>query len=305
MKTRPLDILDLPTIARYRNQALSLDASRLLTRGNPLGAGGFLSYFNPVRHIYTCVAQENGTTLLGSVIHTGQDAFAKLVYLAPTAELTHVGLVDLIENLASEAGKWGAFHLRAELEETSEAFPSLHKAGFSVYASQRIWDISHLAPGPSNERWAPAQPINLTAIQSLHYLITPPLLQPVEKTPKQASGLVSTDGVKCYVNMIRGPRGILLMPLIHPETTDVAERLVSILNHIPTRGNRPVYLCIRSYQEWVEPILNELGAKVSPKQVVMVKHLARIIKDEQPVNATEAVWAKPATPIAQISKREK
>jgi hypothetical protein len=305
MKTRPLDILDLPTIARYRNQALSLDASRLLTRGNPLGAGGFLSYFNPVRHIYTCVAQENNTTLLGNVIHTGQDTFAKLVYLAPNSELAHPGLVDLVEDLASEAGKWGAFHLRAELEETSEAFPSLHKTGFSVYASQRIWDISQLALGPSTEHWMPAQPIHLPAIHSLHYLVTPPLLQPVEKTPKQASGLISSDGIKCYINLTRGPKGILLMPLIHPETTDVAERLLSILNHIPTRGNRPVYLCIRSYQEWLAPILEGLGAKVSPKQAVMVKHLARMIKEDQPVNAAEKGWAKPATPVAQISKRDK
>lgn len=305
MKTRPLDILDLPTIARYRNQALSLDASRLLTRGNPLGAGGFLSYFNPVRHIYTCVAQENNVTLLGNVIHSGQDSFAKLVYLAPIAELAHAGLMDLVEDLATEAGKWGAFHLRAELEETSDAFPSLHKTGFSVYASQRIWDISHLTPGPANEHWAPAQPIHLPAIQTLHYQIIPPLLQPVEKTPKQASGLMSSDGVKCYINLVRGPRGILLTPLIHPETDHVAERLVSLLNHIPTRGNRPVYLCIRSYQEWLEPVLENLGAKTSPKQAVMVKHLARMIKEEQPVSSAEPVWAKPATPIARISKREK
>jgi hypothetical protein len=65
MKTRPLDILDLPIIARYRNQALSLDAARLMTRGNPLGTGGFLSYFNPARHIYTGVAQEEGITQIG------------------------------------------------------------------------------------------------------------------------------------------------------------------------------------------------------------------------------------------------
>ena len=305
MTTRPLDILDLPIIARYRKQVLPLDTARLLTRGNPLGAGGFLSYFNVARHIYTGVAQENGTTLLGSVTHTNGDVFAKLTYLAPNTELTHPGLTDLVEDLATEAGKWGAFHLRAELDETSEAISTLQKVSFSVYATQRIWDISHLLPGASTERWMPAQPVDLTAIQSLHYQIIPSLLQPVEQAPKQVAGLISTDGIKCYVHMQRGARGIFLMPFIQPETTDVAERLLNLLNHLPSRGSRPVYVCVRSYQEWLEPVLEEMGGKVSPRQAVMVKHLARLIKEEQPVNAAENAWAKPVTPVAQISDRKK
>lgn len=304
MKTRPLDILDLPTIARYRNQALPLDTARLITRGNPLGAGGFLSYFNVARHLYTGVAQENGTTLLGSVTHAKSDAFAKLTYLAPLSELAHPGLTDLVEDLSVEAGKWGAFHLRAELNENSEAFPTLRKAGFSVYAWQRIWDVSHVTPGAPAERWAQAQSVDLTAIQSLYYQIIPALLQPVEQSPRQAAGLISTDGIKCYVQLARGSRGILLTPFIHPETTDVAERLASLLNHIPSRGSRPVYLCVRSYQAWLEPALQDLGGKPSERQAVLVKHLARIIKNEQPVGAAEKAWANPVTPVARMSEQD-
>jgi hypothetical protein len=297
MKTRPLDILDLPTIARYRHQALPLDAARLVTRGNPIGTGGFLSYFNPSRHIYTGVAQEDGTTLLGSIIHTGRDTFAKLTYLAPTTELTHPEFPALIEDLSVEAGKWGAFHVLAELDESSSAFPTLRKAGFSVYAWQRIWDVSHVAPGVPAERWTRAQSIDLPAIQSLYHQIVPPLLQPVEQTPKQASGLISTDGVKCYVNLARGSRGILLMPFIHPETTDVPERLASLLSHIPSRGSRLVYMCVRSYQAWLEPALEELGGKASPRQAVMVKHLARAVKDEVTVKAVQPAGVVPASQI--------
>jgi hypothetical protein len=304
MKTRPLDILDLPTIARYRKHVLPLDTARLITRGNPLGAVSFLSYFNLAKHIYTGIGQENGATLLGSVTHTNSDAFAKLTYLAPTSELTHPGLTDLVEDLSAEAGKWGAFHLRAELDETSEAFPTLRNAGFSVYAWQRIWDVSHILPSAPAERWAPARPIDLAAIQSLYYQIIPPLLQPVEQTPQKAAGLISTDGVKCYVHLTQGVRGILLMPFIHPETTDVADRLSSLLNHIPSRGSRPVYLCVRSYQAWLEPALQDIGGKASPRQAVMVKHLARLIKAEQPVNAAEKAWANPVTPVAQISEHD-
>ena len=304
MKIRPLDILDLPTIARYRNQALPLDATRLVTRGNPLGAGGFLSYFNPSRHIYSGVGQENGVTLLGSVIHTNGDSFAKLVYLAPTSELGHPDLPILIEDLAAQAGGWGAFHILAEVDESSEAFPNLRKAGFAVYAWQRIWDVSHLLPAAPAEKWARARSLDLPTIQSLYYQIVPPLLQPVEQTPKRASGLVASDGVKCYVNVVRGNRGSLLTPFIHPETADVTERLSSLLSHLSNRP-RPVYLCVRSYQAWLEPALEDLGGKASQRQAVMVKHLARPIKDEQPVAATETAWGKPVTPVARVSNRDK
>ena len=302
MKTRPLDILDLPLVTRYRNQVLSLDAMHLVTHGNPLGTGSFLSYFNPARHIYTVVAQEGAVTLLGSIIHSNSDSFARLVYLAPTSELAHPGQLVLIEDLSAEAGVWGALHVLAEVEETSDAFLTLRKAGFSVYAWQRIWDVTHVAAGKPTLKWTRAQSVDLTAIQSLYHQIVPPFLQPVEMIPQKASGLISTDGVKCYVNLARGSRGILLMPFIHPETTDVTERLTSLLGHISARSNRPVYLCVRSYQAWLEPALEDLGGKASSRQAVMVKHLAHLVKEEQPVTPSEKAWAKPVTPVARTIK---
>lgn len=306
MKIRPLDILDLPTIARYRHQVQSLDAARLVTRGNPLGPGAFISYFNLARHIYTGVGQEDGTTLLGSVIHSSGDVFARLTYLAPTPELAHPGMPELIEYLANEAGQWDAFHLLAEVDETSDAFPSLRKSGFSVYAWQRIWDVSNVTPAASTERWRRVQSVDLVAIQSLYHQIIPPLIQPVEKTPKQASGLISTDGVTCYVNQMRGYSGIFLTPFIHPETTDVAERLASLLSHLQDRGGRPVYICVRSYQAWLEPALEDIGGQASQRQAIMVKHLARMVKDEQPVVAAEKTWAnKPVTPAVRVSDHDK
>ncbi len=306
MNPRPLDILDLPTLTRYRNLAVLLDTARALTRGNPLGAAGFLSYFNPARHIYTGVAHENGTTLLGSVIHTNGDSFAKLVYLAPETQLTHAGLPALIEHLSAEAGKWGAFHVLAELDESSGAFPALRQAGFSVYAWQRIWDVSHVTPGQSDSGWARAQSVHLPAVQSLYYQIVPPLLQPVEQAPKRAAGFISTQDVKCYVNLTQGRVGILLTPLIHPETAQVAAKLASLLNHLPDRRDRPVYLCIRSYQAWLEPALEDLGGRpASQRQAVMVKHLARTVKDEQALRAAQpaGVSVQPSR-MSRIEKKK-
>jgi hypothetical protein len=296
MNLRPLDILDVPTLARYRNLAVLLDTARALTRGNPLGAAGFMSYFNPARHIYTGVMHENGTTLLGSIIHTNGDSFAKLVYLAPVTQLNHAGLPILIDYLCGEAAKWGAFHVLAELDETNDAFSALRQTGFSVYAWQRIWDVSHIIPGPANKAWVRARSVHLSAIQSLHHEIVPPLLQPVEQAPKHTAGFICMDDMKCYVHLTHGRVGVLLTPLIHPEVRDVATKLASLLNHLPQRYNRPVYLCIRSYQAWLEPVLEDLGGKpATQRQAVMVKHLAHTIKDEQAVRAAQpAVSVQPS-----------
>ena len=73
----------------------------------------------------------------------------------------------------------------------------------------------------------------------------------------------------------------MLFPLIHPEATDVSEKLASLIGNLPDRRNRPVYICVRSYQAWLEPVLADLGAKGGNRQAVMVKHLARLVKEGQ------------------------
>jgi hypothetical protein len=281
MSIRSLDILDLPLIARYRNDALTLDSTRALTRGHPLSAAGLLAYVNPTRHMYSAVANGEGNTLLGGVIHAYGDAFAKLLYLAPASRLDHVALPELVEHLVGQVGEWGAFHVIAEIDETSDAFPALRQTGFSVYAWQRMWNVSELNTTNEKKDWKRARSVNRPALQSLYHQIVPQLMHPVEPLSKNARGLICDGEVKCYVSLASGAQGIVLTPLIHPEATDVDIKLSSLLNCIPDRRGRPVYLCVRSYQAWLEPALADLGAKSAPRQAVMVKHLARLIKDEQ------------------------
>jgi hypothetical protein len=307
MPPRPLDLLDLPSLYRYRGEAVSLDSARLLTRGNPLSAAGLVAYFNPARHIYSAVHAVDGNVLLGGIIHTQGDSFARLLYLAPGAELTHPGLPPLIEHLAAEAVSWGAFHVLAEVDEDSAAFPALRAAGFSVYAWQRIWDVSKLTDAEDALiRWQKAQSVNLPAIQSLFHQIVPPLLQPVEPTPKRASGLVCSEGARCYVSLAQGVAGTVLSPLIHPEATDVPAKINALVRQVSAnRRGRPVYLCVRSYQAWLEPALEDLGALAGPRQAVMVKHLARMLKSEQSVLAAQPASAIPASQIRHAQTRRR
>jgi len=304
MSIRPLDLRDLPVLARYRNNAITLDTGRALTRGHPLSAAGFLAYFNPSRHVYGAIANGDNEPLVGGIINTRGDTFAKLLYLAPASGLNHAELPLLIEHLSAEAGTWGAFHVIAEVDETSEAFPDLRSAGFSVYAWQRMWDVTNVKSSEREPEWARMQTVDLPAVQSLYHQILPPLLQPVEPLLSRPRGFVSTDGMKCYLSLSTGIYGILLTPLIHPEASHVGPKLAGLISHLPNRGERPVYVCVRSYQAWLEPVLADLGARAGERQAVMVKHLARLIKDEQTVRGAQpsGVSVQPSR-VSRISKQ--
>jgi hypothetical protein len=95
--------------------------------------------------MYAAVANGNEASLLGGVIHSRGETFAKLLYLAPASRLDHAALPGLVEHLVTQVGEWGAFHVIAEINETSDAFSALRQTGFSVYAWQRIWDVSELS----------------------------------------------------------------------------------------------------------------------------------------------------------------
>ena len=295
MTIRPLDLRDLHHLYRLRSNAVGLDSTRTLTRGNPLGAVGLMAYINPARHIYASIADGDGVSLLGGIIHTRGESFARLLYLAPSSQLDHPDLPALIDHLSAEAGSWGAFHILAEVNESSNAFDGLRKAGFSVYAWQRMWNISQVAEATSRlvpseveaSDWMRVDSIHWAAIQSLYQQIVPPLLHPVEPISPRTVGWMVGSSVKCYVNVTQGVYGIVLAPLIHPEVVDVSAKIASLVNQLPNRRNRPVYLCVRSYQAWLEPALEDLGARAGERQAVMVKHLTRLVRDEQTLLATQ------------------
>jgi hypothetical protein len=298
MSVRALEFLDLPTLYRYRSDVIPLDSTRQLTRGDPLGAVGFLAYLNPSRHIYTAIASENGVTLLGGIIHTRGEMYARLLYLAPAEDLGNPIAPSLVENLSAEAGKWNAHHVIAEVDERTCAFRALRLSGFSVYAWQRIWDVSALiASRESRGEWRRVKTTDLPAIQSLHHQIVPTLLHPIEQPPKRAVGLTCcSEALRGYVTVTYGMYGIVMTPLIHPEVYEAGEKLVSLFNHIPVQKGRHVYLCVRSYQAWLEPVLEDLGGQAGVRQAVMVKHLTAAIKDMQAVPGVQhsAVSVQPS-----------
>ena len=302
MSVRPLDILDFPLIARYRNDALTLNSTRALTRGNPLGTVALMAYVNPARNMYSAVTNGDGADLVGGVILARGDTFARLLYLAPASRLDHAALPELVENLVTRAGSWGALHVTAEVDENSDAFVALRQVGFSVYAWQRMWDISGIdGEKNTNSGWKRSHSVNFPGIQNLHHQIVPPLVQPVEPISKNIRGFICSVDTGCFVSIVTGVYGIVILPLIHPEATNVVEKFKALMPILPERRNRPVYMMVRSYQTWLEPVLEDLGASPGERQAVMVKHLTRRIMEEQPASA---VPSRASVQPSQVSRIE-
>jgi hypothetical protein len=303
MTTHSLDILDLPLLSRFRRDVLPLYSAGILTRGNPISAMAILSYLNLRRTTYTAVASENGDSLMGQVILKGDETSARLTFLAPKENINGLTL-SLLDTLTTQAGEWGAFHLLAEVDENSPAFRSLRQAGFAMYAWQRVWKLPKLEKRGENSSWREAEETDWPAVQSLHGQIIPALIQPVDALPKQASGLVCRPegNLQAYVAVDSGPSGVWVQPLVPPDSDCGPELLAGLTGW----GSRPVYVCVRSYQAWLETVLEDLGADAGPRQAVMVRRLAKTIKESQAIPVMEKVLvkAKPAAPVTRIENEK-
>jgi hypothetical protein len=263
---------------------------------------GLLAYINPARHLYAAIANGGEDALLGGVIHTRGDSFAKLLYLAPSSRLGDAELPVLIEHLVIQAGEWKAFHVIAEVEESSEVFPALRMAGFSVYAWQKLWDVSMIekAESGTGSDWRRVRSVDLPAVQNLHYQIVPPLMQPVEPAPNHVGGFVYSENVKCYAGITSGMYGIVLTPLIHPDEHNIGQKISALVSSLPDRRGRRIYINVRSYQTWLEPALVDLGAQASLRQAVMVKHLVRLIQEGQQARALPSTAGVQASRISRM-----
>jgi hypothetical protein len=264
---------------------------------------------------YVSTDQENGRPLVfGQVLQLKDMPFARLTFLTPEPALESVDVVGLLEALITYSGDRGAFRLLAEVDEKTHAFESLRRSGFAIYTHQRIWKITNSEPEngkkePVDTLWRGAHSKDAVAVRSLYANLVPGLVQQVETLSNEQtpSGLVFfQDGeLLAFVGLTYGNRGILVQPFIHPDAEDITGQLISLIRSLPNRRSRPVYICIRSYQSWLEPGLEELDARPGPRQAVLVKHLAVLHKAVRPlaVPALETGQPEVTAPFAQTEGR--
>jgi hypothetical protein len=145
MTIRPFDWRDLPVLIRYRHQGLIFDNALILTRGSALiPTGAMLFYFAPATGIFTYLStgDHKHDPLLGQVSHSAGSSLARIAFLAPKSAIEAEALPALLEYMVVEAGGRGALHLLAEVDDQTEAFEMLRRAGFAIYVRQRIWKLN-------------------------------------------------------------------------------------------------------------------------------------------------------------------
>lgn len=275
---RPFDWRDLPTLHRYRNQGLCLNSALGLTRGEMISPSVLISYLTPASGVFTWIYPDDEQPILGQISHIPESPFIRVSFLAPARAIKTPKARDLIDHLSKQAGQQGAFHLLGEVDELDPVYEVLRSAGFGIFARQRIWKIMEENKGDQTfPKWVSVKDQHIVAVQSLFHNVVPGLVGQVEPLNiNNLQGLVSyKDGELIgYVDLKYGHRGIWAQPFIHPDVEDIDAHLMGMIHSIPDRRGRPIYICVRTYQSWLEPALCEMNSQSSPLQAVMVKRLA-------------------------------
>jgi hypothetical protein len=261
--------------------------------------------------VFTFVVEgeDDGEKLVGQFMHMTNSQFARLTFLSPYPALEKPAAPALLDYMVQFSGERGAWRLLADVDEQSLAFEVLRRNGFAINARQRIWRITDPLPQSSTPGlWRTATNLDLIAIRILYNNLVPALVQQSEPfTMQRPRGLVyyHQGELLAYVEFKFGHRGVWAQPFVHPDAEDVSGLMVDLLQKIPNHHSRPVYLCVRSYQAWLETIVEECGAEAGPRQAVMVKQLVQSLKTGRTfaLPALEGGQAKASTPMVRSENR--
>jgi hypothetical protein len=280
MSVRHFDWRDFPALRRFRNQSVFLDSALVLTRGPMMVPGALFSYFAPSMGIFTYVLNDDGrgsVPVFGQFIHMMGSPFSHLTFLAPNVALDSTAVPALVEHMMTDSGERGALRLLADVDESSEAFETLRQCSFAIYSRQRIWQLTGFPDSSSQlATWRSAVSQDEIPIRSLYNNLVPALVQQAEPLATQhPKGMVYYEhgDLIAFVELKYGRRGIWAQPFVHPDAQDMARHFLELLSKVPNRRSRPVYICVRSYQSWLETAIEDLGAEAGPRQAVMVKQL--------------------------------
>jgi hypothetical protein len=310
MNIRPFEWRDFPLLHSYRSQGIFLDSTRSLIHGPamiPLGA--FLTFLGLATKIYTYRCDNSSPSdppLIGQVTYVMGTSNARLSFLAPESASEISELSTLLDYMANQVGRQGAFHILADVDESSPMYHLLRRVGFAIYARQRIWRLAGDALGEGDlSPWIACKSSDVIGIRSLYNNVVPGLVQQVEPLPKKnLKGYVHyQDGnLGAYFELKYGRYGIWAQPYVHPDAENFTHQLVQFMNTLPGRRNRPLFICVRSYQSWLESAIEAIGAQPGPQQAVMVRHLtvANRVKQAYPLKVINGKNVEPTAPVAQI-----
>lgn len=304
---RPLDVRDLRLLHRVRRDGLCLHAQTAFTRGPHALQTALIDVLTPGRATRTIVARPlapDEPAAVGQIMHDLGDSVARLGFLGPSMQAGGAVGLRLLDALTVEAGLRGAHNLIAEVDEDHPAFECLRRAGFAVYARQQIWRWEGTPPAEQEFEnvWRAEVPSDGEAIGWLVANLVPGLVLQVESAPsRERRGLLhwAEGELRAYIDLDRGPRGVWGQPYIHPAVEAIDVLLAAFLRRTAT-PDRPLYVCLRSYQSWMVGALDRLGFERVAEQAVMVRRLAATVRRAvpAPLPAINGGRVEPTTPFA-------
>ena len=312
MNIRTFGWRDLSLLRSYRKQGLFLDSARALIHGTALvPLGSYLPFSGRTTRIFTYRGDNSlpsGKPIIGQATYANGSTYARLAFLAPENGIEAADLAAMSDYMAFQLGEKGVFHILAEIDESSPVFSLIHNSGFAIYARQRIWKLEGQAAGETDAvPWSAGQSGDIIAARSLYCNVVPGLVQQVEPLQKKKlNGFVYylNGDLKAYVDVKFGRYGIWVQAFVHPDVEGFGRQLVHLLRTLPDRHERALYICVRSYQSWLEAAVEEMGALPGPRQAVMVRHLtlAQRVKQTYALKAMNGSHAEPTAPVAQIGE---
>ncbi len=302
---RALKLQDLPALKRLLDAGVTLDSELAFTRADDR-PDPLTSYFLPPRGLHTLVARSGQQIVFGQFRLRADDTHARIMYIAPGLEHDADDTVwlNLLDAVAAEAGRRGAHMLTAEIDEHLELFSTLRVAGFAIYARQEIWQ-RRAGPlprlGMDTVELAVETAADAHGVQLLYSNIVPRLVQPIALPPCHSEGLIyrKNERVEGYIAISEGRSGIYLTPYLHPDVfSEAAAIIAAAAAHASRPAHRPVYVCVRRYQDWLEDTLVDLGFEPWTRQAVMVRHIAAGVRAAAfaPLSRHLEAIPKPAQP---------
>jgi hypothetical protein len=293
------DIRDSFALRSLIGDGTCFDSKTGLTEDLHLLRNAFLASLLPELYPETVIREENGSPSgFAQLAHRRDDPSSRLRYLAPKEIFSDVRTAGLIEALLRIAGRRRALHIIADAEENSAECGFLRREGFSVYARQDIW--MGTPPFPQAAGKPPGTLLPLLAADginahALYCSIVPALVHQVEGFPRSPRGwkLFEEGELVGFFQLHTGSRGLWMEPFFHPGARHAAQWISAWMDALNLRTQEPVYVCIRSYQDWVGSILQSFGFSLFSRRAVLVRRVVvpLSIPESVPLPAVE----KPAT----------
>ncbi len=183
---------------------------------------------------------------------------------------------------------------------------------FNVWAREQFWrlDVDHHKQPQSQYLWRQWQSSDVNAMRALYQNTVPGLFQAHEPLTRQVClgmVLLGTDQkLLGYADLVPGPRGIWVQPVIRADLANMGEALLSLAAALPANPRRTLVFCVRSYQPWVAQAFAGLDAQASDEYALLVKYMAIKTKAQNLLerHQMERQRGENGMPVTRIEKRQ-